>query len=98
MKALVTKVAMEKTFKDIIKVIGEMLFIYGLLGWIYGAAIQFNQPLLLTIQISHLTPWLRVDTFTILSFLVSAFGFFIWRISAKKVDCSHGSSVKPQSS
>jgi hypothetical protein len=66
-----------------------MLFIYGLLGWIYGVAIQFNQPMLLPFRISHLFPWLRVDTFTILSFLASALGFLIWRLSAELIDCSH---------
>ena len=90
-KVFVIKRDMRKTFRSIlvIKVIGEMLFIYGLLGWIYGVAIQFNQPMLLPFRISHLFPWLRVDTFTILSFLASALGFLIWRLSAELIDCSH---------
>jgi len=66
-----------------------MLFIYGLLGWIYGVAIQFYQLLLLLSRISHFTPWLRLDTFTVLSFLASALGFFIWRLSAELIVCSH---------
>jgi hypothetical protein len=73
----------------VIRVIGEMLFIYGLLGWLYGVAIQFYQPSWLPMGISHLTPWLRLDTFTVLSFFVSAFGFLIWRLTAKMADCSH---------
>jgi len=90
-KVLVTKRDMKKTFRSIlvIKLIGEMLFIYALLGWIYGVAIQFHQPGLLPYQISHLTPWLRLDTFTVLSFLASALGFFIWRLFAELIDCSH---------
>ncbi len=79
-----TKIDMKKTFRSIvIKVIGEVLFIFGLLGWIYGVAIQFHHPESLTYPFSHFTPWLRVGTFTILSFLISALGFFIWRLSAE---------------
>jgi len=90
-KAFVIKRDMKKTFRSIlvIKVIGEMLFIYGLLGWIYGVAIQFYRPTWLPSGISHLFPWLRLDTFTILSFLVSALGFLIWRLAVELINCSH---------
>jgi hypothetical protein len=81
---------MKKTCRSIlvIRVTGEMLFIYGLLGWVYGVAIQFYNPTWLLTGISHLTPWLRLDTFTVVSFFASAFGFFIWRLTAKSIDCS----------
>jgi len=59
--------------------LGEVVFIFGLLGWLYGVLIQLTNPEWLTIQISHLTPWLRVDVFAIYSFFISAFGFFLWR-------------------
>ena len=58
---------------------GEVIFLFGLFGWLYGVTIQITNPEWLTIQISHLTPWLRVDVFTIISFIASALGFFIWR-------------------
>ena len=78
-----------------IEVIGETLFVYGLFGWLYGVAIQLHHPESLNYHFSHLTPWLRVDTFIVLSFLVSSLGFLIWRLSAElhssKVD------VKPKS-
>jgi hypothetical protein len=64
----------------VIKVVGELLFLYGFLGWVYGVLIQLTYPELLTVQLSHLTPWIRVDTFTILSFIFGAVGFFIWRL------------------
>lgn len=85
MKAHVSTRVMNKTLRSIfvISVIGEMFFIYGLLGWIYGVAIQFYQPTWLPVDISHLTPWLRLDTFTVFSFFASAIGFFIWRLSSK---------------
>ena len=65
----------------VIKVIGEALFLYGLLSWIDGVFIQFLYPAWLPMQVSHLLPWVRTDTFTIFSFFVSASGFFIWRLT-----------------
>jgi hypothetical protein len=63
----------------VIQVVGELLFLYGFLGWVYGVLIQLTHPEWLPIQLSHLTPWIRVDTFTIISFIIGAIGFFIWR-------------------
>jgi hypothetical protein len=65
----------------IIRVVGEVLFLYGLLGWIYGVAIQLTYPGLLSMGLSHLIPWIRVDTFAIASFLFSIVGFFVWRLA-----------------
>jgi len=65
----------------LMKVLGEVLFVYGLLGWIYGVTIQLTHPSWLPDGLSHLTPWIRVDTFTIISFLLSILGFFLWRLS-----------------
>ena len=61
------------------KVVGETLFVFGLLGGLYGVAIQITHPKWLTIQLTHLTPWLRVDIFAIISFILSVIGFIIWR-------------------
>jgi len=63
------------------KVVGQFLFVYGLLGWIYGVLIQVTHPDWLPGEISHLTVWLRLDTFTIFSFIGSGVGFFIWRLA-----------------
>jgi hypothetical protein len=65
----------------IIKVVGQTLFLFGLLGWIYGVLVQLIHPRWLPLQLSHLTTWIRVDTFTILSFILSALGFLLWRIT-----------------
>jgi len=70
------------------RVIGQMIFVYGLLGWIYGVALQFWHSESLTYPLSHLTPWIRVDTFTIVSFLLSALGFLMWRFIAEVTDSS----------
>jgi hypothetical protein len=65
----------------IFRVVGEALFLYGLLGWIYGVLIQITHPEFLETALSHLIPWIRVDTFSVMSFIISIIGFFIWRLT-----------------
>jgi hypothetical protein len=65
----------------VVKVVGELLFLYGLLGWTYGVLVQLIYPYWLPFSLSHLIPWIKVDTFAILSFILSAFGFLMWRIT-----------------
>jgi hypothetical protein len=65
----------------VLKVAGELLFLFGLLGWVYGLLIQLVYPQWISLGLSHLTPWIRVDTFTIISFFISAIGFLIWRLT-----------------
>jgi hypothetical protein len=65
----------------VLRVIGEALFLYGLLGWTYGVLIQLTQPYVLTERLSHLITWIRVDTFAVASFILSIIGFFIWRLT-----------------
>lgn len=76
---------MEKRFfhtrVTVVRVLGEMLFLYGLLGWAYGVIIQLTHPSWLPGGLSHLTIWIRVDTFSIVSFLLSILGFFVWRLT-----------------
>jgi hypothetical protein len=68
-----------------IKVIGEVLFVFGLLSWGNGVLVQFTYPMVLSMPASYLLQWIRLDTLTILSFLVSALGFFMWRLSAELI-------------
>jgi hypothetical protein len=71
---------MTKNLKLIVlKVTGEFLFLFGLLSWVYGVLFQFIFPEWLTGGLSHFTPWLRVDTFTLIGFIVAAVGFLMWR-------------------
>lgn len=65
----------------LVKVVGELLFVYGLLGWIYGVVIVSIHPSWLSAPLSHLTPWLRQDIFAVFSFLASMAGFFMWRLT-----------------
>jgi len=67
--------------KIVIKAIGELLFLYGLLAWLDGVVIQFFYPAWLPQPVSHLLPWMRTDTFTIICFFVSALGFLLWRLT-----------------
>ena len=55
-------------------------FVFGLAGWLYIAAAAMVHPSTLSIQLSHLTPWIREDTFGFLSFIVSGVCFFIWNL------------------
>jgi|SRR5208282_3635860 len=66
----------------LVKVVGQMLFFFGLLAWLDGVVIQFTHPSWLPMPVSHLLN-VRTDTFTIIMFFVSAFGFFIWRVAAE---------------
>jgi len=68
-----------------IKVFGELLFVFGLLSWGNGVLIQFTYPMMLDMPASYVLQWIRLDTLTILSFLASALGFFMWRISAELI-------------
>jgi hypothetical protein len=68
-----------KLFAASVKIFGQLFFLYGLCGWIYGILFQFIYPEWLTGPLSHLTPGIRVDTFAIASFFVSMFGFLLWR-------------------
>ena len=67
----------------VLKVAGEFLFLFSLLAWVYGVLIQLIHPEYLSKGLSHLIPWIRVDTFTILSFIVAAIGFLIWRLASE---------------
>lgn len=64
----------------ILKALSLTLFIFGLLGWLYIAVVALVHPETLTIQLTHLAPWPREDTFGIICFAVSFVSFFIWNL------------------
>ena len=66
------------------KVVGQLLFLYGLLAWLDGVGVQLVEPMYLAAPVSHLLN-VRTDTFTILMFIVSAVGFFIWRLTVELI-------------
>jgi hypothetical protein len=71
----------QEVFIAAVRVVGEALFLYGLLGWTYVVLIQVTHNSWLSLGLSHLTTWIRVDTFAILSFIISIVGFFMWRLT-----------------
>ena len=70
---------MKNIFVNFIKVLGELVFLYGFLGWLYGVTTQITRPEWLPYPFSNLTLWLILDTFMIASFMISSVGFFVWR-------------------
>jgi hypothetical protein len=67
---------------SIIKSFALMLFVFGMLAWLYGITIQITHPDWLTLPLSHIVET-RLDTFTIVMFILSALGFFVWRLIAE---------------
>jgi hypothetical protein len=57
--------------------------LYGLLAWVYGVLVSQIHPNWLPLGLSHLTTWIRLDTFTIISFILSIVGFLIWRLTTE---------------
>ena len=78
-----------KLLRDYAGEVGLMLFLFGLLTWLYVIGFQLLYPDLVTggVRFSHLGfppfNW-RLDDVGIISFAVSAIGFLIWRVRAKK--------------
>ena len=72
-----------KWFPASVKILGQLGFLYGMCGWIYGILFQFIYPQWLMGPLSHLTPGLRVDVFAIASFFVSMLGFVLWRLTVE---------------
>jgi len=55
-------------------------FVFGFAGWLYIAVNAWVHPETLSWQLTHLTPWLREDTFGIICFAVAIISFFAWNI------------------
>jgi hypothetical protein len=64
----------------LIKALSLTSFVFGFTGWVYIALVALVHPDTLPIQLTHLTPWLREDTFGIISFIMSSVSFFVWNL------------------
>jgi hypothetical protein len=66
-----------------ISIIGQTMFIYGFLAWIYGTIISILDVILctnvVTFPVSHLFPWMSIGEMTVFAFFLSMIGFFVWR-------------------
>ena len=69
----------------IIRALSLTLSIYGFAGWFYIVLNAVVHPRTMSDPITHLTPFLREDTFGIISFGVSLVSFFVWRLTKEKV-------------
>ena len=67
--------------RKLIERIALTIFVFSLLAGIYIILVSFFRVETLTIQLSHLTPWIREDTFGVFSFIVSFFSFLIWNLT-----------------
>jgi hypothetical protein len=54
------------------------LFVFGLIGWLYVAVNAWVHSESLNQGLTHLTPWIREDTFGVLCFIISFVSFFVW--------------------
>jgi hypothetical protein len=68
---------------QIIQALLKTIWLYGLAGGLYICVNAWVHPESLSWQVTHLTPWLREDTFGIISFAASAIAFFLLQLIAK---------------
>lgn len=54
--------------------------LYTFFGGLYVVLVSFFLTSTLPLQLTHLTPWLRTDTFGIVCWIVSFFTFLMWNI------------------
>jgi hypothetical protein len=66
--------------RKIVKSLSFTFFIFGLLGWLYIAAVALVHPETLHLQLTHFILWPREDTFGIVCFIVSFISFFVWNM------------------
>lgn len=72
---------MESSLRKVVRSLSLTGFVFGLAGWIYIALVALVHPQTLSIQLSHLTPWIREDTFGFLCFLISMVSFFVYNMT-----------------
>jgi hypothetical protein len=68
----------------IIRALSLTLSIYGFAGWFYIVLNAVVHPRTMSDPVTHFTPFLREDTFGIISFGVSFISFFVWRLTREK--------------
>lgn len=63
-----------------ISMIGFVVFVFGLLGWLYVASFKITIPKSSSWPLSSWTPWLTMGDFGIISFIISIAGLLFWTI------------------
>ncbi len=67
--------------KRVANVVFLAIAIYGLLAWIYVAAVALVLPNTLSWQLTHLFSWPRTDTFGEASFVASFVSFIMYQLT-----------------
>ncbi len=68
----------------IIRSLSLTLFVFGFAGWFYIVLNAVVHPRTMSDPVTHLTPFLREDTFGIICFPVSMVSFFVWRLTKEQ--------------
>jgi len=66
--------------RRLLEAVALAIFLYGLLGWSYIVLVALVHPQTLHLQLTHLLPWPREDTFGEGAFAASFVGFVSWRL------------------
>lgn len=72
---------MDNKLRKVIRALSLTGFVHGMAGWIYIAAVALKHPETLSIQLSHLTPWIREDTFGFICFAISIVSLFVYNLT-----------------
>ena len=67
-------------FKKTMLAVLQTAWLYGLLGGLYIIGNAWIHPESLSWQLTHLTPWIREDTFGIISLITSACAYLILQL------------------
>lgn len=67
-----------RRFRRVFNAVALAIAVYGLLAWLYVAAVALVLPSTLPWQLTHLSRWPRTDTFGELSFIVSFIAFIAY--------------------
>ncbi|MGH2363671.1 MAG: hypothetical protein ACRDGF_11145 [Chloroflexota bacterium] len=66
--------------RRLLEAVALTIFLFGLLGWGYIVLVALVHPQTLHLQLTHLLPWPREDTFGEGAFAASFIAFFGWRL------------------
>jgi hypothetical protein len=72
---------MERNTRKIIRALSLTGFVHGMAGWVYIAGAALVHPQSLSWGLSHITPWIREDTFGFLCFALSIVSLFVYNLT-----------------
>lgn len=72
---------MRKLDKKFVLAAAQTAFVFGLAAWAYVVAMQLSNPDSVTWPLAWWLP-IRMDYFAEIAFIISAAGFFVWRLKS----------------